>query len=68
MYFIMFYFLLYILDMMWYIYLLIFFGIGEVFVMFVCGYICVVIKFNELKIYLGNDGLFLKLNNVVIKK
>lgn len=54
--------------MLWYIYLLIFFGIGEVFVMFVCGYICVVIKFNELKIYLGNDGLFVKLNNVVIKK
>lgn len=68
MYFTMFYFLLYILDMMWHIYSLIFLGIGEVFVTFVCGYICVVIKFNELKTHLGNDGLSLKPNNVVTKK
>lgn len=54
--------------MMWHIYSLIFLGIGEVFVTFVCGYICVVIKINALKRHLGNDGLSLKPNNVVTKK
>uniref|UniRef100_A0A8W8LEL3 Uncharacterized protein n=1 Tax=Magallana gigas TaxID=29159 RepID=A0A8W8LEL3_MAGGI len=55
-------------DMMWHIHSLIFLGIGEVFVTFVCGYICVVIKINALKRHLGNDGLSLKPNDMVTKQ
>lgn len=54
--------------MMWHIHSLIFLGIGEVFVTFVCGYICVVIKINALKRHLGNDGLSLKPNDMVTKQ